>query len=1433
MPKSKYPQKLDSSVELPAVRDSVLSDPINSLRSAVINIERTLGINPQGSTGNTVASRIGRTLDANGFILESALSQAGLLSGPITDKDVAEVAAIKERKLDLNFPTQLLQDQISMVQSDLETIDEQIAEISSKLAIHISPDAVNRHPATAISVNTGSATASDTATVDIEGASVQDVLDSLYNQHINYTGVDISETNNSHKALQIFFDNTNVSGVISADNVQDAIETVATSGADEKSIHQDIQHSNGLLRIGKLEDPGDDTISQIIASGVEISFSSSDGNPDGTTVITVTDSTDLGEQELRPFDFIKIVDDADTDGLFTGIYEIKSFQMTGTVLDSVEIYGLLTSGSSTGTTITIGRNIERRTNEAGLLVAATEEATLTSSRYFQVSNPNCIRVITKGINPLAITSVNRFFDLTIDSVTYNIDTFDAAVSRQSIDTILLNINEQLVEASAHATAYRLDYEDGGSEIAIVHNIPDEDSVAHTLVISRSTDSGIDAIGFGYIEDLSDITLYGSKYFINGQTYSGLKEKIDSLDLTFFAGSNQIGVGNSSANFIELGIREGDLVIITEATDSSDDGSFFVEQVSETEIRINSGQLPTGFTDNSSEDTRIRIYSNTASIEDITFDKVGGSFGSTVLDIFMNKERDIYYSKLLEYESVVVGSESIIDIVDIYGDDFYDETLTLSAEENPNDANAFLLSLNGADSINIFGENKYVWITSGDTNIKLKIFIPDAAAVASKISTDGSGFSIGVYLFENVNTESNILLARTLYNNFNGRVSGGINGPRLVSKTPIGTLGLKDFSNQARAEIVERPLSDLRYNGVIYGFEIENISIDGDNFYNLDIKRGVAYVNGRRIEKENVSSIVTDIDSSSVDKFYVTIDEDGNFKFDSALPSSCITPFGETEFCLLGSGEYDGANLEYIDLRLFIDHLDLKILNSITVSPQNGLAHFTDPVKALKYAKRFSDMFPDAGIPTIHFKSGTHTIQLDYTYAETSGSWDPATATNLGIFYDQQIESGFFIDFPVIIEGEGSNTIIECINTSTFTDTSYDITMPIVIAGNGFAAATRGHDILGNSGYVEIRDIALKNTRISLVDLNIENGGTDLRYNIGIKNLVFDFQDWVATFYDSFIGPRAIEILEVSDTSTDKGGISIEDCVFVKSGIYTTEPGRTKNLTITNNVCIDDNDTANFLFNDLYTFSGAISGSNINISNNRYNSNLNPNDGTGPEMVLGETSRWGERFDRDIRVGNNSYVETDGYIGGSHMYSQTRVISRTFFVDSLINETSVGGQPFQEDTSNYVYSIQSFTAGGEQSRFPYITQNSSNPMRLKLPIVLSNTKLRSIEIGYNNVNAGDFVDVDLYSVTTSGGSGAFGFSPISLVESNNFQQDLFAFNTFNIESETIDYSADNITLSSFGGYLLSINDASANIRVFWVKITVEVNSIEEILDVEIL
>ena len=124
MADSKYPSQLDSDIVLPRVDDNLSEiggEAINGLRSAVFNIEETLGINPQGSVADVV-TRLNESLNADGTIKASALSSVGLVTLPITNSQVGPTAGIEESKLDLDHSTVSLRTLIDQLRTDLTAL---------------------------------------------------------------------------------------------------------------------------------------------------------------------------------------------------------------------------------------------------------------------------------------------------------------------------------------------------------------------------------------------------------------------------------------------------------------------------------------------------------------------------------------------------------------------------------------------------------------------------------------------------------------------------------------------------------------------------------------------------------------------------------------------------------------------------------------------------------------------------------------------------------------------------------------------------------------------------------------------------------------------------------------------------------------------------------------------------------------------------------------------------------------------------------------------------------------------------------------------------------------------------------------------------------------------------------------------------------------
>jgi hypothetical protein len=1283
MGRSKYPRELDTSVEIPPVRDNILevgSDVINSLRSAIFQIERTLGINPQGAVGNTLADRINKSLDGNGNILSDALDKANVLSGPITDSDVSKVAAIQESKLRLSVPTGVLQTQVTDLDGQLGVIIDQLTELSTAFAVHVNAGAVGRHPATAISVAGSAADPSLVAASDLPTGSTQSVLEEIYNAHINFDGIATSLDENSHFANQIYFDNSIVTDFTDADDVQEALEDIALSTRGTEILHQDLFHANGLLRAGKIDTPDNVNVGPILADEQELFFLENDANISGITRLTFNSPVDIGDFELLPSDIITISDISDTENVISGSFEIAEvfLDTSGDVL-SVDVYHIFSQDSTSSTLARLSKNINSTTNEASLLLAIKEKAGLTSATNIQVCNPNAVRIISNEIRPSAVTSINRFFNLSIDGGSdLTLDVYSGTPpDRQTVDSIASRLNEQFEEQAIPAMAYRLDQERGMSELVIAHNLPDEDGELHTLKVSSAIDDGLSALGLSGIEDIEVSSVFGSSYYISGIPYSGLKEKLDTTDLTFFVSTNLITANSSSINFLDLGIKIGDVVTISEAPTDTDNGTYLIVSLNESQMGIDSDQLPTGFAAASEVDTRFRIFNNVVSFSELTFDEVSGTFGAALVDVFMNNSQELFFKKRLEYRAEISGfNESLITVVDFTGD-IADKQLEIVATEG---TDGVIITIDSGDSVEIYGKDSYVWVTSGSENISLKLFIQDAGTLVTAIG--GGSLQIDVFGFNGVNEDTNLLLGRVAYGSFKGRIIGGSQAPRSLSKLARGNVGIKEIGSSAKHALLERPLNELRANGIVYGLEVINPTIDGDGFYNFDVTRGVCYVEGRRYEMDAISGIITDIVAVSIDKIFISIDENGNIVFEPAL-TSCISPFGDGENCPLSSLEYDNTTVEAIDLRLLIDELDLKLLNSVTVSPQPKLGHFQTIQKAIKYAKRFTELFPKAGVPTVHLKSGTYEVTSSFIEARDFATWsvdivtDPAN--ELKPFYDGIIRTGIFIDFPINITGEGDSTIIKARSNYDFSDpVSYSFRGVIAIAGDSFIGTTIPSISQLSDGMVTISNLKLDNCKIQSIDSNTRDLSTSdpLNFVVNIDNVILDHRDFAGNPFDDGIGPIAIEIAEVSNNTDEKGNIIIRNCKFIDSNIKVI-PSRVNNMLVAHNMLLGED--TNTLFSDElgignpFDFIYAQAEANITIVGNIHSGNNTVLGATGPKMapdISADIFRWGERFSRDVNVGGDINLlgnivsggngDFEGAINGDS-YAYNDSVSRTKYV----------------------------------------------------------------------------------------------------------------------------------------------------------------------------
>lgn len=265
-----YPKTIDNDRTIMRIDDNLSelgSSAINQLREAVFSIEKTLGINPQGSK-SSVNDRISVLIGPDGNPNALALQAVGLVTLPITDNQVAANAGIKEIKLDLDFSTSDLHTDLVVVETQLTLVQNLVSEENINLLIHISggvllSDSLTlaRHVASHIDLNAVQVDSRDvyswTGLLDINGnirpaTHVAEALLEINNELVGHEKATIELV---HPASAVSVDSSlftqlpkNITNVQDALDFVDNQETLAT-GVDRATLN-----SNGIPRTARIQD---------------------------------------------------------------------------------------------------------------------------------------------------------------------------------------------------------------------------------------------------------------------------------------------------------------------------------------------------------------------------------------------------------------------------------------------------------------------------------------------------------------------------------------------------------------------------------------------------------------------------------------------------------------------------------------------------------------------------------------------------------------------------------------------------------------------------------------------------------------------------------------------------------------------------------------------------------------------------------------------------------------------------------------------------------------------------------------------------------------------------------------------------------------------------------------------------------------------------
>jgi hypothetical protein len=277
-----FPNDIDTDLQLPRVEDGTsefTGDSVNAVRDAVISIEETLGVNPQGTAG-TVAARLDVAIDSNGDLKPAAISGLGLVTLPITNTMIAAAAGIVESKLNLDYSTAALFAAISAANSSLNGITINLSEVMTNYTKHIYgittlDGYVNRHVASHIDINNGLLngyplyTGEDPRDVGYNNPglygldgyvrNIDTVMKALVAINQDFVSHALSTSLVKHLADFIILDTTNFDIIPKdKDTVQSAIDYLDDLESLNFETHRGEEHSNGIPRGHRVSRQQDD-----------------------------------------------------------------------------------------------------------------------------------------------------------------------------------------------------------------------------------------------------------------------------------------------------------------------------------------------------------------------------------------------------------------------------------------------------------------------------------------------------------------------------------------------------------------------------------------------------------------------------------------------------------------------------------------------------------------------------------------------------------------------------------------------------------------------------------------------------------------------------------------------------------------------------------------------------------------------------------------------------------------------------------------------------------------------------------------------------------------------------------------------------------------------------------------------------------------------
>jgi hypothetical protein len=775
---SRYPNALDDDVTIIRVDDNIVEiggDAINGLRSAVFNIEETLGINPQGST-NDVVTRLNRSLNADGSIKASALSSIGLVTLPITNNQIASNAGIEEVKLDLDYSTTQLKSQIDGYYARINPIAEGLGNLIHNVNLHVAhPSLWGKHLTHDIDGYFGAGI--------YDGYNLQGILTDLDNRIVAH----LSDIVGAHAASAISVDDSLF--VFPAENVQEALNTMNDFGNQIMISHRDNQHDNGILSTQKVNVSGTNRYFVVVNTAAIYAV------PAGVTFIKF---------QTLPSGFGQILRGDRIDITIGDM--IYSYDVVKTVSSDAVVFflGVLPEG---GTGFAkIYRSDEELSSVSVLKTVIKKQSSSDIGGCFvQLIHPNAPYVLSYGSQPWKMTNSECNIGIRWESGSMNdIDLFsemDDVFSKKSMWTVE---NTVFVLNTCVFSKYSLPlvaFEQNG-EIGIAF----DEANGYIEVLIPSSNSAWAVLGF--VEGEKIYCVNKRKFFIDGYEYYGIRQIIDaSCDSNGPDGPTVLS--NVSENLVTSGVKSNGMLRLTAVT--TDSGSYIYNAVTSNTITSDAS-----YTFSTEVGLNVRIYAD-------CFGFVTPPTKKTLYELFVDGYSSPYASfngmQRLEYNNCLQLSpnapELWFDVVSVsrnfeagekrlYFDGFYNVYL--------GDRGSLGLVVNSGDAVVLPTTNAEGFrfkLYDGSKINYIEFEVVDATYTSAPVY--GKANSIDIDIYDRISEDKYVQVATVFHNR---------QMFKYLSDTRIfGTTGRKSIGDDFKRDYISYPSSLLRGNGIVYGFSL--------------------------------------------------------------------------------------------------------------------------------------------------------------------------------------------------------------------------------------------------------------------------------------------------------------------------------------------------------------------------------------------------------------------------------------------------------------------------------------------------------------------------------------------------------------------------------------------------------------------------------------